>query len=194
MTDKKQRDNEVNPEMAAEIAEAESAAAAELCEEAIDYRAALAKCHQELAEAKNNYLRAHADFDNFRKRMRAERDQEFSRGSDRVLAEVLPVIDDFERALASVNESSTVESLQQGVELIHRRLLQLLDRYGITPMTVDGQPFDPQFHDAVARVVSDTVPEHTIIGEIQRGYLKGRDAFRPARVAVSVAPDEPATE
>lgn len=72
--------------------------------EALDVRAALVQCQQELQEAKNAILRAHADFDNFRKRMRAERDQEFNRGSERVLTDLLPIVDDFDRALAAVND------------------------------------------------------------------------------------------
>ena len=159
-------------------------------EDIAELRAALAHCQQELAEAKNAYLRAHADFDNFRKRMRVERDQEFGRGSDRVLAELLPVVDDFERALAAVTENSTVDSIQQGVELIYRHLLRLCARYGITPMEVEGKPFDPTYHDAVARVPTDAAPEHTVIGQVQRGYLKNGVTFRPAKVAVAVLPDD----
>lgn len=151
---------------------------------------ALAKCQLELQEAKNALLRSHADFDNFRKRMRAEREQEFARGNDRVLVEVLSIVDDFERAIAAVNEKSTVESLQQGVDLIYRQLLSLLERYKITPMTVKGEHFDPKYHDAVARVNVNDVPEHTIVGEVQRGYCKGKEVFRPAKVAVAMPAEE----
>ncbi|HEY3375986.1 MAG TPA: nucleotide exchange factor GrpE [Armatimonadota bacterium] len=187
----------VNPQTAADIDEALSpACAAQTGEQndALDLHAALTQCQQELQEAKNAQLRAHADFDNFRKRMRAERDQEFSRGSERVLADLLPVVDDFERALAAVSESSTVESLTQGVDLIYRQMLGLLGRYGLAAMEVEGKPFDPKFHDAVARVVTDAQPEHTIIGEIQRGYTRNGEVFRPAKVAVSVTPEEPVAE
>jgi len=126
--------------------------------------------------------------------MRAERDQEFARGSDRVLSELLPIVDNFERALAAVTATSTVASLQEGVELIYRHLISLLERYGITQMEVEGQPFDPKYHDAVARVATTAKPEHTIVGEVQRGYRKNSDVFRPAKVAVAVAPDEPIEE
>ncbi len=185
MTDEKRED--VTPETAADIAESAECYISQ--EDAIELRAALSQAQQELAEAKNNYLRAHADFDNFRKRMRTERDQEFGRGSDRALAELLPIIDNFERALAAINETSTVESLSQGIVMIYRDMLQLLERYSITPMEVEGKPFDPQFHDAIARVPTDAAPEHTIIAQIQRGYLKNGDTFRPAKVAVAVLPE-----
>lgn len=158
--------------------------------EALDVRAALVQCQQELQEAKNAILRAHADFDNFRKRMRAERDQEFNRGSERVLTDLLPIVDDFDRALAAVNDQSTVESLTQGIQLIYRQLLSFLQKNNITPMEVLGKPFDPKYHDAIARVATDEHPEHTIIGEIQRGYTKNEETFRPAKVAVSVTPEE----
>ena len=159
-------------------------------DEASDIRATLAQCQQELQEAKNALLRAHADFDNFRKRMRAERDKEYTRGTDKVFCDLLPIVDDFERALASVNGKTTVESLQQGVDLIYRQLLNLLERYGITAMSVEGEPFDPRYHDAIARVCTTEQREHTIIAETQRGYLKNGEVFRPAKVAVAVEPDE----
>jgi molecular chaperone GrpE len=81
--------------------------------------------------------------------------------------------------------------LRKGVELIHRQLAGLLERYGIAPMSVEGKPFDPKYHDAVARVATASAPEHSVVGEIQRGYLKNGEVFRPAKVAVAVSPDEP---
>lgn len=159
-------------------------------EEEVELQEELAKYQLELQEAKNALLRAHADFDNYRKRMRAERELEFARGNDRVLGEVLSVVDDFERALAAVNENSTVESMQQGVDLIYRQLLALIERYKISPMTVLGEHFDPKYHDAVVRVNVNDVPEHTIVGEVQRGYCKGKEVFRPARVAVAMPNEE----
>lgn len=191
MKDEQHKKDDMSPEMAADIAESISTPADELGpEEVAELLAALAQCQQDLAESKNAYLRAHADFDNFRKRMRSERDQEFSRGSDRVLADLLPILDNFERALSSVNESSTVDSLKQGVELIYRQLVNMLERYSITAMDAEGKPFDPMYHDAIAQVVTSDAPEHTIIGVVQRGYLKNGDVFRPARVAVAVEPEE----
>ena len=141
-------------------------------------------------KAKNAYLRAHADFDNFRKRLRNERDQEFARGTDRVLADLLPIIDDFERALASVNENSTVDSLQAGHRVDLSPSTTLLERYSVVAMEVEGKPFDPKYHDAIARIVSDTTPEHTIVGVVQKGYMRNSDVFRPAKVAVSVPQDD----
>jgi len=186
MAEDKKRREKMTPETAADIAEGEEQAA----EDVVGLRVELTQCREELAEAKNAYLRAHADFDNFRKRMRAERDQEFTRGSDRVLSDLLPVVDDFERALAAINEASTVESLLQGNELIFRHLLRLLEKYNVVPMEVEGKPFDPMYHDAELRVPSDAYPEHTVIGQIQRGYLKNGDAFRHAKVAVAVSPED----
>jgi molecular chaperone GrpE len=156
--------------------------------EADELRAALAHAEQALVEAKHDNLRAHADFDNFRKRMRNEREQEFARGNDKVLADLLTILDDFERALAA--PAADGECVRQGIELIYRNLAALLGRYGITPMEVEGKPFDPMLHDAVARIPSDRAPEHTIVGVVQRGYLKNGEPFRPARVAVAVNPEE----
>ncbi|MHB9134800.1 MAG: nucleotide exchange factor GrpE [Armatimonadota bacterium] len=190
------RDEDITPETAADIAEqdADASECPVSIEDAAELLVALNKCQLELADAHNRYLRAHADFDNFRKRMRAERDQEFARGSDRVLSDLLSIIDDFDRALAAVSENTGVDSLRSGVELIYRQLLGMLERYGITPMVVMDKDFDPMYHDAIARIVSTSAPEHTIVGEIQRGYLKNGEVFRPAKVAVAVPPEEPAEE
>jgi molecular chaperone GrpE len=186
--------DKINPQVAAGIDDAALATKTippEDSEDIIELRVLLVQFQQQLADAKNANLRAHADFDNYRKRMRQERDQEYSRGRDRVLTELLPIIDDFERALNSVPEAKSVDSLRQGVELIFRQLSNMLARYGITPMQVDGQRFDPKYHDAVARIPSTDQPEHMIVGEIQRGYLKDGEVFRPAKVVVAVIPEEP---
>ncbi len=193
MKDKKHEKEVISPETAADIAESTEPAPESLGpEEVAELLAALTQCRQELAESKNSYLRAHADFDNFRKRLRAERDQEFARGTDRVLADLLPIIDDFERALTSVNENSTVDSIKQGVELIYRQLANLLERYAVIAMEAEGKPFDPNYHDAVVQIANAEVPEHTIIGVVQKGYMKNGDVFRPARVAVSIPPEKTA--
>ena len=76
--------------------------------------------------------------------------------------------------------------------MIYRRLVQLLERYSITAMEVEGKPFDPKYHDAVTSVTTDAVPEHTIVADLQRGYMKNGDVFRPARVAVAVPPNDAA--
>jgi molecular chaperone GrpE len=185
--------DKINPQVAADIEDAAVATTempAEDSEDIIELHALLAQFQQQLADANNANLRAHADFDNYRKRMRQERDQEYSRGKDRVLAELLPIIDDFERALNSAADVKSADALRQGVELIFRQLSNMLARFGITPMQVEGQRFDPKYHDAAARIPSADKPEHTIVGEIQRGYLKGGEVFRPAKVIVSVAPEE----
>ncbi len=195
MKDKKHEKAAMSPEMAADIAESAEPAPEQLPpEEVAELLAALTQCRQELAESQNAYLRAHADFDNFRKRLRTERDQEFARGSERVLADLLPIVDDFERALASVNEKSTVESLTQGVGLIYRQFVTLLERYAVVAMEVEGKPFDPHFHDAVVQLPTPEVPEHTIVGVMQKGYLKNGDVFRPAKVAVSGAVEQRSSE
>lgn len=186
---KKDTPDDVSPEMAADIQEGLGAPEMPMTveDEVIALRGQMAGLEQELAEAKNAYLRAHADFDNFRKRLRAERDQEFARGSDRVINDLLSIVDDFQRALTA--NGAAGDSFRHGVDLIYKQLQALLERYGVTPMAVEGQPFDPKFHDAVARVATAEQPEYTIVGEVQRGYLKNGEVFRPAKVAVAVTPD-----
>jgi len=179
MTDRKTKKVTVQPEEIKEPATVE------------ELQAALAALNTEYAELRNTMLRAQADYENHRKRMRAERDQEATRGRERVLTDLLPVVDDFERALEH-DKSDT--PFRQGIELIYRQLLGMLKRYDITPMDVTGQKFDPKYHDAVASVTTTDVPEHSIVGEVQRGYMKGNDIFRHARVAVAMKPEKSVAE
>ncbi len=166
------------------VEETEAAQAPATIEE---LQAALETLNAELTETRNTMLRAQADYENHRRRMRSERDLEAVRGRDRVLTDILPVVDDFERAL---NADDTDTPFRQGIELIYRQLLAMLKRYDITPMVVVGQQFDPKFHDAAASVPTNEAPEHSIIGEVLRGYMKGGDIFRHAKVAVAVSPEE----
>lgn len=138
---------------------------------------------RERADLYDRLLRLTAEFDNYRRRSQKERAEFAEFAGSEVVREILPVLDDFERAL-KIETADT--DYAKGVELIYTRLLDAAKKSGLEPMTAEGEKFDPNLHHAVEMVPSDEVEDQTIVGEHQRGYkFKGR-LLRPAMVKVAV--------
>jgi molecular chaperone GrpE len=140
-----------------------------------------------LWELQNRFLRLQADFENFRKRTDRERMEFAEYAGERTVRDLLPVLDDLERAIeASSKPGSASEEFVKGLELIYVRMLDTLKKQGLEPIETDGAVFDPHQHQAVQRVESDEHEEGAIVGEFQRGYtFKGR-LLRPSMVQVAV--------
>jgi molecular chaperone GrpE len=139
----------------------------------------------ETSELQDRFLRFQAEFQNFRKR--ADKDRlEFSEyASMEAVRTLLPIIDDFERALQT---ETTDKTYAQGMDLIRQRLFDTLKKLGLEPINAQGEPFDPHVHHAVEMVETEDAPDHTVLAEFQRGYnFKGR-LLRPAMVKVAVEP------
>jgi molecular chaperone GrpE len=134
-------------------------------------------------ELRDLLLRRQAEFDNFRKRTERERSEQSQYASMEAVRELIPILDDFERALKAECKSS---DYARGVELIYNRMLEALKKTGLEPMESIGKPFDPHQHQAIERVETKDAEDNTVIGEFQRGYsFKGR-LLRPAMVKVAV--------
>jgi len=131
----------------------------------------------------DSYLRLAADFDNYRKRVAREHAELVVRANERILNELLPVLDDLERALeaASAHEEA---KLEEGVELVHRSLAALLERHGLTPIETEGA-FDPHVHEALAAQPGEGAEPGSVLQVLQKGYRLGDRVLRPARVIVS---------
>lgn len=139
----------------------------------------------ELARQKDLYLRLAADFDNFRKRTAQDIDRRAAAQKDALIVELLPIIDNLERALASGNVSTSHEQLRQGVQMTLQQLQQLLRRHGIEPEESIGQPFDPHRHEAVRTRRDASQPDHVVLEVFQRGYRRSNQVVRPAKVVVN---------
>jgi molecular chaperone GrpE len=162
----------------APTAEAETAPAADLAALTAERDRALA----EKEELWDRFLRKQAEFENFRKRMAREREEVLQFAAMEIVRSLVPVLDDFERALKAPGE----EEFRRGIELIYKRLYDTLRRVGLTPIESVGKKFDPHYHQAVDTVKSEEHEDHTIVEEFQRGYeFKGR-LLRPAMVKVAV--------
>jgi molecular chaperone GrpE len=146
---------------------------------------------REAAEAQERYLRALADFDNFRRRVQREREEWRRQAQEELLREILPALDNFDRALAAGPAPGADGGFRAGVELIHRDFLKALERAGVRPFSAVGESFDPLRHEAVARVERTDVADGTVVDEMQRGYLFHERVLRPARVVVAVEPPRP---
>ena len=152
-------------------------------------REALEAKSREAEEHRDRYLRGAAEFDNARKRAAREREEYTRYANESLLRELLPVLDNFERALQSARGELAAAAVTAGVELIQRELLRVLEKFGITPFTSVGQPFDPERHEAIARVPAQGRPEGTVVNETAKGYLLNGRVLRPAMVTVASSPD-----
>src|SRR5262245_451692 len=143
---------------------------------------------REAAEAQERYLRTLAEFENFRRRTNRERDDWRRQAQEMLLREILPVLDNFDRALAAPPAPGADSGFRTGVELIHRNFLAALERVGVRPFVAVGQPFDPTRHEAVGRVERADLDDQTVVAEPLRGYLIQDRVLRPAQVVVAVHP------
>jgi molecular chaperone GrpE len=131
------------------------------------------------------YLRVQADFDNFRRRSRQEKEEFAKYASSKLIEELLPVVDNFERALITGKDTSDAEALLKGVDMIFRMLSHVLEQEGLKAIEAVGQPFNPEFHQAIMTVESADHEEGIVVEEIQKGYNLKDKVLRPSMVKVS---------
>ena len=145
----------------------------------------------EKASLYDKLLRQQAEFENFRKRVERERGSLYQHGRDDVLLQFLPVVDNFERALTSLETSEgDAEALRHGVELIHKQFKDALAKFGLEAVDAVGQAFDPHVHEAVTTEATNKHKENTVIEEFERGYRIGDRLLRPAKVKVASSPEK----
>ena len=139
---------------------------------------------QELEERKARNLQLSADFENFKRRIRQEAGEQALAQKDSFIHELLPAIDNLERALNSGSSTGSPQ-LREGVEMTLQQLCLLLRQHGIEAEDCLGQPFDPRRHEAVIQHPDSSQPDHTILEVFHRGYRRGKQVFRPAKVVVN---------
>jgi molecular chaperone GrpE len=146
----------------------------------------LGSLRAENEKLRDQFLRSRADFENFRRRMEKEKGEFRRHAVADTLRDLLPVLDNFERAL-SVSTAS-VEDFRTGIEMIARQLADVLERTGLQPIDPAGEPFDPLFHEAIARVETDEAEPNSVFDVMQKGYMLHERLLRPAMVRVAVPP------
>jgi molecular chaperone GrpE len=138
---------------------------------------------EQLRHEHEMYLRALADFDNYRRRVERERGNTAATGRREIVLSLLEVVDSFELALQHIEGAPS--SLSEGLKTIYRKLLSLLEHQGVTPIQSLGETFDPRLHEAIGSVRSDDYEPGTVVEELQKGYRWGDELLRPARVRVA---------
>ncbi len=139
----------------------------------------------QVAEFNERMLRQAAELDNYKKRTEREKADFFKRANEGLVKDLLPVLDNLDRALESAAESPAAGTLAQGVEMIRDELLKTLERHGLEPMEALGQPFDPELHEAMMQQENPEVEDNTVLAVAQKGYLFQGRLLRPAMVVVS---------
>lgn len=136
-------------------------------------------------EHQNRMLRAMADMDNLRRRVRKEQEDLAKYASQKVVEELLPVLDNFERALAADKEAMTLESLLTGVNMVYRQMVQVFEKEGLVAIQAAGQSFDPHIHQAVIQTQEPGFDSGVVVEELQKGYMFKDRVVRPAMVKVN---------
>jgi molecular chaperone GrpE len=164
--------------------------AAAASEEAAQEPSPIEALTAERDELRDLLLRTRAEMENTRKRMNREREEERRYASLPIARDLLPVIDNLQRALEAAEKDRNPDALMQGVSMIARQLEDALSRHGVKAIEALGQPFDPNLHEALQQVPSDEHPPMTIIQEYERGFQLHDRVVRPSKVVVSSAPAE----
>jgi molecular chaperone GrpE len=149
--------------------------------------AKIATLEREKKENWERYLRTAADLENFRKRQRRELDDARFEAKSKVLKEMLPVVDNLERAIEHASQQAAGSPIVEGVQLVLRQFLSAFERLDVTPIDAGGQAFDPNLHEAISQMESE-LPPGTVVQVLQRGYRAGDRLLRPALVVVAKAP------
>jgi len=146
----------------------------------------LAATKKEARDNWDRFVRERADLENYRKRVNREKEELLNYGNKSLIEEILPVVDNMERALAHSTADGQA-SVVAGIRLTHGMLVTALKKFGVTPIGSVGTPFDSAFHQAMAQVPTDEYPPNTVVEEYQRGYLLNERLLRPAMVTVSTS-------
>jgi molecular chaperone GrpE len=177
-------------EDSANVASTDDATGTESTAELEALRQEIESLKVQLERRTSDYMRLAADFENFRKRTSKEREELDERARCTTVTELLPVVDNFERARSQIKPQNEGEmAIHKSYQGVYKQLVDGLKRLGVSPMRAEGQEFDPNLHEAVMREPSHEFPEGTVIEELMRGYLLGDRILRHAMVKVAVAPD-----
>ncbi|WP_071460182.1 nucleotide exchange factor GrpE [Bacillus massilinigeriensis] len=145
----------------------------------------VAELESKLEETENRYLRLQADFDNFRRRSRMDLEASAKYRAQSLISDLLPALDNFERAMKMEVDNDQAKSLLQGMEMVYRGILDAFKKEGAEPIEAEGKEFDPHKHQAVMQVQDESVGSNIVVEEFQRGYILKDRVIRPSMVKVN---------
>lgn len=143
------------------------------------------KKDEKIEELTDRVQRQMAEFDNYRKRTEKEKSQMFEMGAKSILEKLLPVVDNFERGLAAIDESEKDSSIASGMDMIYKQLETMLEESGVKPIEAEGKQFDPDYHNAVMHVEDEAYGESIVVQELQKGYMYKDSVLRYSMVNVA---------
>lgn len=185
MQEKIINDSDVGSVEEADVIEQGEAAAGEAEQPSLSLEEQLAEAQAEASRNLEGWQRAQAEFANARKRLERQRMEAYVNANAEVATRLLPIVDDFERALQNASPAVESDGWYSGVELIYRKLLNVLDGMGVSPIEAIGQPFDPNLHEALGQEPSEEYDSGLVAREMQRGYRLGDRLIRPSLVYVA---------
>ncbi len=157
----------------------------EMDEEMMNKNRRIEELENEIADLKDKLLRRAAEFENYKRRTENDQLNLLKYAAESFIIKLLPVVDDFERSLQHIDNSSDTESIKKGLKLIYDKLVKVLDDQGVKRIESLGQPFDVNFHEALLQRKADDVAPHTVVDELEKGYMYKDRVIRHAKVIVS---------
>lgn len=148
----------------------------------------------QVSEWQDKYLRKVAEFENYKRRTENDQLNLIKYAAEHFIVKLLNVVDDFERSLTHIKDSKEISTLEEGIKLVYNKLMKTLEEQGVKKIEAVGKPFDVHFHEAVMQMQNDSVPPHTVLDEIQCGYIYKDKVIRYSKVIVSDESGETAEE
>jgi len=145
----------------------------------------IAELETQVKEWHDKFLRKAAEFENYKRRTENDQFNLINYAAESFIIKLLPVVDDFERSLQHIDDDNSTGAVKEGIKLVYEKLLKVLDEQGVKKMQVKGEPFNVDYHDALMQRKDDSVPPHTVLEEIEKGYLYRDKVIRHAKVIVS---------
>ncbi len=143
------------------------------------------KLQDEYDKLNQQYIRLAADFDNYRKRQEQERESLLKYGAENALKKMIEILDNFERGEKALENVEDCQQVKESFNLVHKQVLETLQKLGLEEIEAEGKEFDPNFHEAVMQTLTSEHPEHTVINVLQKGYKLGDKVLRPSMVNVA---------
>ncbi|WP_337866355.1 nucleotide exchange factor GrpE [Ignavibacterium sp.] len=140
---------------------------------------------KEVNEWKDKFLRKAAEFENYKRRTENDQLNLLTYAAESFIKKILPIVDDFERSLEHINDSNDHEKLKEGLQLIYNKLVKVLDEHGVKKIDAIGKPFDVEYHEALMQKADNSVPPHTVLEELEKGYIYKDKVIRHSKVVVS---------
>lgn len=175
----------IEPIFAEELEQDETSEDPSLTDEQDELQAKIAELEAKLEEKENRYLRLQADFENSRRRAKLDFEAAQKYRAQSLITDILPVLDNFERGLKVETENEETKSVLQGMEMVHRSLIEALQKEGVVPIEAVGKEFDPHLHQAVMQVTEEGFDSNVVVEEFQKGYMLKDRTIRPSMVKVN---------